>query len=40
MTRRGAVLKLRGPKREAAVLMTFVGAHHAPQVLGRERLEA
>jgi hypothetical protein len=40
MTRRGAVLKLRGPKREAAVRMTFVGAHRAPQVVGRGRLES
>ena len=40
MTRRGAVLKLRGPGREDVVRMSFVGASHDPRVAGRGRLEA
>jgi hypothetical protein len=40
MTRRGAVLKLRGPGREDVVRMSFVGASHDSRVAGRGRLEA
>jgi hypothetical protein len=38
MTRRGAVLKVRGPAREAVVRMRFVGANRAPRVAARGRL--